>query len=80
MRRVSKPWPPANVSPDGQEACSLVDAERAYLAELGISANKTACADTHYNQLEKSKLREVMYREQRSICATTSSSTTTAVE
>lgn len=68
MRRVSKPWPPANVSPDGQETCTLVDAERSFLSTLVGAANKTACAETHYNQLDKCKLRAVLYQEQGAIC------------
>lgn len=68
MRRVSKPWPPANVSPDPQERRTLAEAEQDYLAALAAAQNKTACARDHFDQLDKAKLRQVMYREQRSIC------------
>ena len=68
MRQVSKPWSPNNVSPDRQTNCSLVNAERVFLRALCTSENRITCAETHYDQLEKPKLREVMYREQRSIC------------
>jgi uncharacterized protein (TIGR02646 family) len=68
MRRVSKPWPPANVSPDGHAACWFVDAERDYLAALPAAQDRTAFARDQFDELDKAKLREVMYREQRSIC------------
>lgn len=68
MRRVSKPWPPGDVRPNGQAACTLARAEQDYLAELPASPDKTACARNHFDQLDKTKLREVMYREQRSVC------------
>ncbi len=68
MRGLEKPQPPANVSPDGQAPRRFVDAEREYLASLGGRANKSGFARTEFNQLDKAKLREVMYREQGSIC------------
>jgi uncharacterized protein (TIGR02646 family) len=68
MRRVSKPWPPANVSPDGQAACTCVRAEQDYLAMLPTAQDRTAFARSRFDQLDKAKVREVMYREQRSIC------------
>lgn len=68
MRRVSKPWPPANVSPDGQEACTCARAEQDYLAALPTARDRTAFARGQFDRLDKAKLREVMYQEQRSIC------------
>jgi uncharacterized protein (TIGR02646 family) len=68
MRGVSKPWPPANVSPEGHSPCTLRDAERDYLGTLPTQADQSAYARTRFNQLDKRKLREVMYEEQRSIC------------
>jgi len=68
MRRVSKPWPPANVSPDGQEARTCALAEQDYLAALPAAQDRTAFARSRFDQLDKVKLRAVMYREQRSIC------------
>lgn len=68
MRRVSKPWPPANVSPDGQATCTMAKAEQDYLAALPAAQDKTAFARSEFDQLDKAKLRQVMYREQRSIC------------
>jgi uncharacterized protein (TIGR02646 family) len=68
MRRCSKPWPPTNVGPDGQAARRFVDAEREYLATLPGRVDKSAFARAAYEQLDKPKLRAVMYREQRSVC------------
>ena len=50
MRRCSKPWPPANVSPDGQAARRFVDAEREYLATLPGRVDKSAFARAAYEQ------------------------------
>jgi uncharacterized protein (TIGR02646 family) len=68
MRGVSKPWPPADVYPDGRAPCSLRDAERNYLENLPPDAARSSHARVRYGQLDKRKLREVMHREQRSIC------------
>ncbi|MDE0444342.1 MAG: hypothetical protein OXL38_19830 [Gammaproteobacteria bacterium] len=54
-----------NVSPDGQTPRRFVDAERDYLADLhagGVSAR------TRFDQLDKAKLRQSMYAEQRWLC------------
>ncbi|MCP4594241.1 MAG: hypothetical protein GY842_26220 [bacterium] len=69
MRRFSKPWPPTNVSPDNQEPRSFLDAEREYLAALPAATDRGSFARGEFDRLDKGKLREVMYREQRSICA-----------
>lgn len=69
MRKLSKPWPPPNISPDGQVPGSLVEAEQQFLAELPTAADKAAFARSRYEALDKPKLRAVMYREQSSICA-----------
>ena len=68
MRGIRKPWPPADVSPDGQNRRRFVDAEREYLAALPNHAERTAFARAEFDSLNKAKLREVMYHEQRSIC------------
>ena len=68
MRGLEKPQPPANVSPDGQEPRRFVDAERDYLRDLQGSANKVRFARSEFNQLDKAKLRQVMYAEQGFIC------------
>ena len=68
MRGLEKPQPPANVSPDGQTPRPMVDAEWEFLADLENRTNKAKFARSEFNQLDKAKLREVMYGEQRSIC------------
>jgi uncharacterized protein (TIGR02646 family) len=68
MRRIPKPWPPADVSPDGQIRRSFVDAEREYLEALPNQVQRAAFARAEFDRLDKVKLRVVMYREQRSIC------------
>ncbi len=68
MRGLKKPRPPENISPDGQAPRRFVDAEQGYLAALGSRPNKARFARTEFNQLDKAKLRQVMYGEQRSIC------------
>lgn len=68
MRGVSKPWPPADISPDGQTPRRLADAERALLAGLPAATNRAVFARSTFDGLEKSKLRAVLYREQRSLC------------
>lgn len=69
MRRLSKPWPPADVSPAGRPARSFSDAEHEYLGDLPNATDQTAFARTSFDQFEKSKLRNVLYREQRNLCA-----------
>ncbi len=68
MRGLAKPWPPDNVSPDGQDVRSFSDAERRYLAELAATDAGTGFARASFDGLDKSKLRAVMYREQRHLC------------
>ncbi len=68
MRGFSKPWPPQNVSHAGQEPRRFVDAEREYLAALPGAADKTKFARSEFERLEKSELRQVMYREQGALC------------
>ncbi len=68
MRGLEKPQPPANVSPDGQEPRRFVDAEQGFLADLEGRPNKVGFARSEFNQLDKAKLRQVMYGEQGSIC------------
>ena len=71
MRGISKPWPPRDVRPDGQEPESLREAETAFLAALPEAANVTARArgrKKNQKPLKKPKLRVVMYREQGSLC------------
>ncbi len=68
MRRLEKPQPPENVSPDGQKPLPLVDAEQEFLEDLENRANKAQFARSEFNQLDKPKLRQVLYGEQGSIC------------
>ena len=68
MRRLSKPWPPRNVSPDGQAPRRFVDAKREYLRALPNRSSKTEFARTEFDQLDKGKLREVLSGEQASLC------------
>ena len=68
MRGLSKPWPPANVSPDGQAPRRFADAEREYLAALPGRTNRIRFARAEFDRLDKAKLRQVMYGEQGSLC------------
>ena len=68
MRRLSKPWPPTNVSRAGEAPRSFTQAETDLLAALAGSANRSATARTEFDRVDKAKLREVMYREQSGLC------------
>ena len=68
MRGLAKPQPPANVSPDGQTPRSFADAEQTYRAALPGRTNRVSFARATFDALDKSKLRQVMYGEQGSIC------------
>ena len=68
MRRLSKPWPPGNVSPDGQAPRRFVDAEREYLMALPDSSDRVGFARTEFDQLDKGKLRKVLSGEQAALC------------
>lgn len=68
MRGLDKPRQPVNVSPDGQTPRRFADAEDEFVAALSGRPNKVLFARTEFNQLDKAKLRQVMYAEQRSIC------------
>jgi len=68
VRRIAKPWPPGDVSPDGHAPSSLRDAEDAYLAALPAAADQVGFARSEFDRLEKRKLRAEMYREQRFLC------------
>ena len=68
MRRLSKPWPPGNVSPDGQAPQRFVDAEREYRAALPDKSNRPRFARMKFKRLDKGKLRKVLFGEQASLC------------
>ena len=68
MRGITKTCPPGDVYPAGQEPASLREAEQTYLATLPEASNQASFARSEFNGLEKRKLRDVMYREQHSLC------------
>jgi uncharacterized protein (TIGR02646 family) len=68
MRGIAKIQPPANVSPDGQDLCSLSDRQAEYLVVLETRDNRSAFARGVFDGLNKRALRVVMYQEQGSIC------------
>ena len=68
MRGLEKPSPPSNVSPDGQAPRGLADAEVVYVAALPSRTNKVKFAKATFDGLDKAKLREVLYGEQKSLC------------
>jgi uncharacterized protein (TIGR02646 family) len=73
MRRVYKSQPPVNVSPEGQERCSMLEAERRLTASLATMAGATVQeraehARGHFDALEKKNLRDVLHEEQRHLC------------
>jgi uncharacterized protein (TIGR02646 family) len=68
MRGIRKPWPPANVSPAGQAARSMRQAEQAFRDSLAAAADKVAHARSRFDDLDKAKLRKVLYGEQHHVC------------
>lgn len=68
MRRISKPWPPGDVYPDGQAQYSLRQAETVYQAALAAARDHVSFARSEFDKLAKHKLRARMYSEQRSLC------------
>ena len=68
MRGIRKSNPPGNVSPAGQVRRSMQQAERDFVAALRSATERTACARSTFDALEKRKLREVLYAEQGSLC------------
>ena len=70
MRRLSKPWPPGNVSPHGQMARTFVDAEREFKRVLQSKHghDRTEFVNSAFNDLDTNKLKEVMHGEQASLC------------
>jgi uncharacterized protein (TIGR02646 family) len=68
MRTLRKPWPPADVSPDGQEARTWRQAEEEFLKGLETAVDPAGYARDTFDSMEKSKLRAVMYQEQGALC------------
>lgn len=68
MRSLRKPWPPGDVSPDGQVARTWRHAEDEFLAGLPGAADRVGHARATFDSMEKRKLRTVMYQEQGALC------------
>ncbi len=68
MRGLRKSRPPRDVSPDGQPSPPLQQAERDFLAALASATDKVKFARSSFNDLEKPKLRAVLYVEQGALC------------
>ena len=68
MRGIKKPWPPQNVAPASQQPCTMQRAERDFLASLATTSEKVERARTRFDDLDKAKLRQVMYTEQHHVC------------
>jgi hypothetical protein len=68
MRTLRKPRPPTDVSPQGQPRRSLQQAERAFLAALSSATDKVNFARSSFDDLEKPKLRAILYVEQGALC------------
>ena len=68
MRGIRKPWPPADVSPDGQATRSMRQAAMDFQASLAGATNQPEHARACFDALDKGKLRAVLYREQRYVC------------
>jgi uncharacterized protein (TIGR02646 family) len=70
MRRISKTRPPRNVYPEGKPSFGLQEALvrlRASLATLDKD-KRSERARNEFDDLDKKKLREVLYAEQRHLC------------
>lgn len=65
MRRLRKQWPPRNVSPDNQDARSWKEAADDLLATADLDTHHARSA---FDNLDKRKLRAVMYQEQGNLC------------
>jgi len=68
MRGIKKPWPPRDVSPDAQPPRTMQKAETDFLAALAATADKAGCARANFDDLNKTKLRAVLYIEQGALC------------
>lgn len=68
MRALNKPWPPADISPDGQDARTWNQAENDFLAGLAAATDRAAYARMTFDSMEKRKVRAVLYQEQGSLC------------
>lgn len=68
MRKLSKPWSPNDVSPEGQTSRTFAEAEASFLQQLPGATNQTSFARSEFDRLDKRKVRAVMIVEQSALC------------
>lgn len=68
MRGLTKGPPPANVSPPGQQQCSLAEADAAYQVSRVTAADQVAHARSEFDCMHKRYLRDLLFVEQRYLC------------
>lgn len=68
MRGLNKGQPPANVSPPGQQQCSLAAADSAYQQSRVTATDPVAHARSEFDSMHKRHLRDVLFVEQRYLC------------
>lgn len=68
MRGLNKPRQPKDVSPRGRPPRPLQMAELDFLKELATATDKSGCARSTFDSLDKPKLRAVLYGEQGALC------------
>ncbi len=68
MRGLVKGPAPANVSPPGQESCSLAAADAAYQASVASSSDPAKHARSEFDSMHKRYLRDLLFVEQRFLC------------
>jgi hypothetical protein len=68
MRGLTKGQPPANVSPPGQQQCSLAAADAAYQQSRVTATDPVAHARSEFDSMHKRYLRDVLFAEQRYLC------------
>ncbi len=68
MRGLRKSRPPADVSPDGQDARTLQEAEQLFLKSLKNAVDRVGHARATFDAMEKRKLRALMYLDQGQLC------------
>lgn len=68
MRGLNKGAAPGNVSPPGQQQCSLADADAAYQVSRLTAADPVAHARSEFDCMHKRHLRDLLFVEQRYLC------------
>lgn len=68
MRGLTKGPPPTNVSPPGQQPCSLVAADQAYQQSRVAAADPVAHARSEFDSMHKRYLRDLLFVEQHYLC------------